>query len=83
MSFSPTAAPFVHPHSLCRRSIVYNIGETSSTGGGVEEGGVLVVVHAEDGSEVRAGRLEGTVGSAYVGYLELSYFSGGLLICNR
>lgn len=78
MLFSPTAAPFFHPHSLCRGSIIYNIVDTSSTGVGVGEGGVLVGVHAEDGSQVRAGRVEGAKGGAFVGFWGLIQYSAGL-----
>lgn len=37
---------------FARGSIIYNIVDTSSTGIGVTEGGVLVGVHSEDGSQV-------------------------------
>lgn len=36
-----------------RGSIIYNIVDTTPTGVGVGEGGVMVGVHAEDGSQVR------------------------------
>lgn len=37
-----------------RGSIIYNIVDTSCTGVGVNEGGVMVGVFGEDGSQVRA-----------------------------
>lgn len=37
---------------VVRGSIIYNIVDTSPTGVGVGEGGVMVGVHAEDGSQV-------------------------------
>lgn len=38
--------------SLSRGSIISNIVDTSSTGVGVNEGGVMVGVHGEDGTQV-------------------------------
>lgn len=83
MLVSPTASCFFHPQSLCRGIIIYNIVETSSTGVGVKEAGVLVGVHAEDGSQVSAGRLEGAERGAFVGCSGLSRCSGGLLERDR
>lgn len=38
--------------SCDRGSIIYNVVDTSPTGVGVGEGGVMVGVHGEDGSQV-------------------------------
>lgn len=43
-----------------RGSIIYNIVDTSSTGVAVGEGGVLVGVHAEDGTQVITDRTHQT-----------------------
>lgn len=54
--FQPPIPPVrVHVENLSllfRGSIIYNVVDTSSTGVGINEGGVMVGVHDEDGTQV-------------------------------